>query len=91
MKKVELTKGKLEALTVVLLLAIMSTLMSGCMRRIAIYDNGAVLPIEFFNGFDVHGGANGVDTVDNRRGTVAHTNAARTITVKPRPLPIDEN
>ncbi len=45
-------------------------MMSGCVKDFALYDNGKVLPMTFYAGFDMHGGANGVDAIDNRRATV---------------------
>ena len=45
--------------------------LTGCIKNIALYDNGKVLPIEFFNGMDLHGGLNGIDETSSTRKTLA--------------------
>lgn len=66
----------------------MAMTQTGCVRRFALYDDGAVLPLDFFNGFDVHGGMNGVDTVDNRRTTLPKP-APTLKRIKREVLPVD--
>lgn len=81
-ENMELTKGKLEVLMVCLVLAIMSTLLSGCgmlgVQNVELWKGGPRM--EFASGQDFHIGANSIDQVDNKRAL--DSRKIRHVTVK---------